>query len=107
MRSIDPQPTYAIKDNIMDTPDKQGGTGQVKAVSDTSRFLPNWGAWMPNRESKFVENPYILVIKISMKILLNHNIPHKMSDVEMHRVVLIENYNSSSWGYLALGINHG
>ena len=23
MRSIDPQPTYAIKDNIMDTPDKQ------------------------------------------------------------------------------------
>ena len=83
------------------------GHKPVKEALLTSNYLPNWGVWMPISGTKSMENPYILVIKISMEILLNHNIPHKMSDAEMHRVVLIENYNSSSWGYLALGNNHG
>ena len=71
-------------------------------VSNTSIYLRVLVAWMPISGTKFVENPYILVVKISMEILLTNYFPNKMSDTEMSRAVLIENCNSSSLGILVI-----
>ena len=75
----------------------------MKAVSDTSRFLPNWGAWMPISGTKSMENPYILVVKNHMKILLNHNIPHKISDAEMPEQLSYDTVTHLHWGFM-LGV---
>ena len=55
---------------------------------------------MPNNGTFLVENPYILVVKISMKILLNNTFPNKMSDTEMTEQFSLRTVTHLHWGFL-------
>jgi hypothetical protein len=59
--------------------------------------------WMTNSGTKSVKNPYILVVKISMKILLTNHFPNKMSDTEMPEQFSLRTVTHLHWGYLLGG----
>ena len=59
--------------------------------------------WMTNNGTKSVENPYILVVKNHMKILLTNHFPNKMSDTEMPEQLSYDTVTHLHWGFM-LGV---